>query len=295
MMKTIRYAVAGSHASVALAHVPIPSPGDGQLLIEAMAFGLTPLESPTRLDRLECNVAGVVTAVGPGVIGWSEGDEVLGWCDSGGMSEFAIVDEARVSPRPKNIAWEVAGALATPCTSAYEAIRRAGVDQSSRVVVLGAAGGAGAIAAQMAAMNGADVWGTAPPSRYDSMRQYGIHSLEVQHIDPSDSWVGDTDMIIDAIGLPDETLAEFRRPFVSVVPSSEPASLAVVVEMMSAKRLRLMFEEFVAFDDPIRVIERVVTLEHPGTVGVNVHPVNYDLQQTEQVDLKEHDLTLGGE
>lgn len=169
----------GGPETVQSVRVPVPEPGAGEVLVRVRAtalhagdvhimrgepllvrvfFGLRGPKVATR----GMDVAGTVAAIGPGagVDAPAVGDEVVGELPGGGLAEYAIAPVARVVARPAAIDAVAAAALPVSAGTAWQALDLAGdrVGAGRRVLVVGASGGVGTYAVQLAALRGAEVW-----------------------------------------------------------------------------------------------------------------------------------------
>jgi NADPH:quinone reductase-like Zn-dependent oxidoreductase len=162
-------------------------PGEGQLLIRVRAAGINPFEAKLREGMMEGqiplsfpaaqgnDVAGVVESVGPGVSGFSVGDEIVGsTARRGAQADYALVAQAKALPRPEHVSWEVAGSLWTVGTTAQAMVNAVGLSAGDLVLVSGASGGVGALASQLAAHRGATVIGVAGERNHEWLRSHGI-------------------------------------------------------------------------------------------------------------------------
>ncbi len=140
------------------------------LLTRIMGFGLRRPTVPVRGRDL----AGVVEAVGPHVTRFRPGDEVYGTSETGTYAEFAAVPHYRLARRPNIITWEQAAVVPTSGTTALQAVRDCGqVRSGQRVLVIGAAGGVGSFAVQLATALGARVTGVCGTTKTDLVRRLG--------------------------------------------------------------------------------------------------------------------------
>ncbi|GLF98832.1 SDR family NAD(P)-dependent oxidoreductase [Streptomyces yaizuensis] len=136
-----------------------------------MALGMVPDR-----DALFAEVAGVVTGTGPGVTGPVPGDRVMGLVP--GCTVFAteaVTDQRLLLPVPQG--WSFAQAATVPVAylTAYDAlVRLAGVGKGTRVLIHAAAGGVGMAAVRLARHLGAEVYATASPAKWDTLRAMGI-------------------------------------------------------------------------------------------------------------------------
>src|SRR6478752_7106661 len=100
--------------------------------------------------------AGLIDAVGPGVNGWRVGDAVLGE-DDATLAEYAVVDQACLAPKPDALSFEEAAAMPLAAVTADLCLRQGGVKPGHRVLIIGASGGVGTFAVQLAAARAAAV------------------------------------------------------------------------------------------------------------------------------------------
>lgn len=119
------------------------------------------------------DVAGVVDAVGKDVTRLRPGDEVLGWC-RGAYAEYACAAEDHFVPKPANITFEQAAAVPIAATTALQGLRDKGqLRPGQTVLVIGASGGVGTFAVQIAKALGADVTGVCSTRNVEMVRSIG--------------------------------------------------------------------------------------------------------------------------
>lgn len=172
--------------------VEVPAPGPGEVTIEVRAAAVNPYDykrytgafgtDPSALPmRLGGEVSGVVTAVGADAQGPAGpirvGDEVLARVD-GGYATAVNTRAARVVPKPVDVSWEIASGIQAVGGTAVHTVVATGVAAGETVLIHGAAGSVGSIAAQLAVARGARVIGTAAPSRHERLRGYGVEPVE---------------------------------------------------------------------------------------------------------------------
>jgi NADPH:quinone reductase-like Zn-dependent oxidoreductase len=186
-MKAVRYEKYGPVDILDVVDVPDPVPGPGQVVVRVQAAGINPGEAKIREGLLDAqwpatfpsgqgsDLAGVVTAVGPGVTVAAVGDEVIGYTDDrASQAEYALVEEGHLTDKPAAVPWEVAGSLFVVGATAYAAVRAVALQPGDVVVVSGAAGGVGTIAVQLARQAGATVIGLASEPNHDWLAGHGI-------------------------------------------------------------------------------------------------------------------------
>jgi NADPH:quinone reductase-like Zn-dependent oxidoreductase len=173
-VKAVRFDEYGGVDVLKVADVPKPEPGPGQVLVQVKAAGINPGEAKIRDGLLHyrwpstfpsgegSDLAGVVAQTGPGVTGWSAGDEVIGYTDNrASHAEYVVAEEQNLTAKPAGLPWDVAGSLFVAGATAYAAVRAVAPTEGDTVVVSGAAGGVGSIAVQLARLDGATVIGLA--------------------------------------------------------------------------------------------------------------------------------------
>ncbi|MDQ4069938.1 MAG: NAD(P)-dependent alcohol dehydrogenase [Actinomycetota bacterium] len=138
-------------------------------LMRVIGFGL---HGPkTRVPGLD--LAGTVEAVGRDVSGLEPGDEVFG-TGTGSFAEFSVAKPGRLAPKPANLTFEQAAAVPGSATTALQAVRDKGqVCPGEHVLVLGASGGVGTYAVQLAKAFGARVTGVCSTGKTDLVRAIG--------------------------------------------------------------------------------------------------------------------------
>ena len=148
--------------------VPKPTPAGRELLVEVKAISVNPVDYKIRLRAapdeqlpriLGWDVAGVVGEVGPEAQLFKRGDEIY-YAGSihrpGGNSEYHVVDERIVGHKPRKLGFAAAAALPLTTLTAWEGlfdrlgISRSGADRGKSLLLIGAAGGVGSIAIQLA-------------------------------------------------------------------------------------------------------------------------------------------------
>ncbi|GAB7050574.1 NADP-dependent oxidoreductase [Catenuloplanes indicus] len=181
-MRAVRYAETGPSSVLRVDDdVPEPHAGPGRVRIAVVAAGVNAWDWKVRSGLAGIAVtgpripggdaAGVVDEVGDGVTGVSVGDAVFGVSAGGATAEHAVLTHWAVTPAA--LSFEVAAGLPTPAETAVRALDAIDV-RAGTLLISGAAGGVGLVAAQIARERGARVIGTASPARHDLLRRLGI-------------------------------------------------------------------------------------------------------------------------
>ena len=223
----------GSADGFRLERIPVPVPRRGEVVlrVEATAlnagdvrlmlgdpllvrpvFGLTRPKHPVR----GMEVAGTVVAVGPNAIGAELGERVVGeLVGGGGLASHVAVPADRLVPIPPDVTSVTAACLPVAAGTAWQALDRAGIGTHSesrlerhrsehavpRVLVIGASGGVGTFAVQLAALRGAEVWATCGERNSRLVEHLGaVRTLDHRRSPLSALPAGHFDAVIDIAG-----------------------------------------------------------------------------------------------
>jgi NADPH:quinone reductase-like Zn-dependent oxidoreductase len=168
-----------------------PDIGDDDLLVRVRAAGVDPgvwhlmtglpylvriggfgLRAPKARVR-GTDLSGRVEAVGRNVTHFRIGDEVFGVCD-GAFAEHARVGEDKIALKPADLSFEQAAAMPSSALTALQGLRDHGeVQAGQHVLIIGAAGGVGTFAVQLAKTFGAEVTGVCSTTKTDLVRSIG--------------------------------------------------------------------------------------------------------------------------
>ncbi len=198
-----------------------PTAGAGQVLIRVRAASVNPIDWKIRRGSLRFvhplrfphilgfDVSGDVEAVGPEVEGFEPGDPVFAMLDghAGGYAEYALA--TAVAHKPEELTYEEAAALPLAGLTALQSLRDlAALARGQRLAILGAAGGVGHLAVQIAAAIGAHVTAIAGPTSQQFLR--GLGAERTIDYTTEDFTAGDEafHVIFDAAGASDFTLCD---------------------------------------------------------------------------------------
>jgi NADPH:quinone reductase-like Zn-dependent oxidoreductase len=174
-----------------LGRIPRPEIGDGEVLVRVRAagvdrgvwhlmagepyairlagFGVRTPKNPVRGSEF----AGVVEAVGTDVTTVGPGDEVYG-IGRGSFAEYVVAPAGKVALKPSSLTFEEAAAAPVSGSTALQAVRDHGrVRPGQSVLVIGASGGVGSFAVQIAKASGAEVTGVSSTAKVDFVRSLG--------------------------------------------------------------------------------------------------------------------------
>jgi len=173
--------------------------------IRLAGYGLRAPKNPV----IGSDVAGVVEAVGNNVTRFQPGDEVFG-IGKGSYAEYVCAREDKLAPRPANLTFEQAAVVAISGLTALQGLRDHGrVESGQEVLVIGASGGVGTFAVQIAKAFGAHVTGVCSTTKVDMVRSIGAdHVIDYTRDDFAE---GDQryDLILDIGG--NSSLSRLRR------------------------------------------------------------------------------------
>jgi NADPH:quinone reductase len=167
-MKALLSRSAGGPETLVLDDIPPPVAAKGQIVIAVKAAGVNYPDVLIIEDRYQFKpqrpfspggeISGIVKAVGEGVTGFAPGDRVLGFCSWGGMVEEIAIDVTLCSQLPDSMSFdEAATFLFTYGTSHYALKWRGQIRAGEKILILGAAGGVGLAAVELARACGAEV------------------------------------------------------------------------------------------------------------------------------------------
>ncbi len=177
-------------------------------LIRVMGFGFR--RPKNRVPGLD--VAGTVVAIGSAVTRFSVGDEVYGIA-RGSFAEYAAAPEKKLAIKPANLSFEQAAVVPVSASTALQALDAGRIQTGQKVLVLGASGGVGTFAVQLAKAFGTEVTGTGSTAKLDLVRALGAdHVIDHTRDDFADG-AQRFDLILDIGGNP--TLSRLRRALTS--------------------------------------------------------------------------------
>jgi NADPH:quinone reductase-like Zn-dependent oxidoreductase len=209
-LKDIDQPVVNDDAVLVQVHAAAVGKGDwltvrGLPYVARMRYGLPNPKHPVP----GFDVAGSVEAAGSNVTQLQQGDEVFGWCD-GSFAEYAAVPQGQLARKPTNLSFEQAAAVPISGFAALQALRDTGaVQPGQKVVIIGASGGVGSFAVQLAKAFGAEVTGVCSTKSIDMVRSIGAdHVIDYTQQDFTRSGQR-YDLILEMAG--NRSLADLRR------------------------------------------------------------------------------------
>ena len=296
--------VAGT-AGVKLVERPEPQAAINDVVIQIHASGLTGDEltwPSTWTDRVGRDrtpsipgheLAGVVTALGYGTTGLSIGQRVFGltdWYRDGTLAEFVAVQARDLTPLPGDLDFAEGAALVMPGLTAWQRLFEHGRLQAGQsVLVHGAAGVVGSMAAQLAREAGAYVIGTGRASARQTALDFGAQEFVDLEKDALED-IGKVDLVFDVLGgdiakrsagviRAGGTLVTITGPLearpadgltIDFVVISDRAQLSEVAQRVRNGRLRTNIGNVATLDDAVAAFNRTERVK--GKTIICVHP-----------------------
>lgn len=226
MMRAIVQDVYGSADVLRIAEIARPEIGDDEVLVQVRAAGLDRgtwhlMAGLPYIVRLGfgfrgpknpipgLDVAGTVEAVGANVTRFEVGDEVFGTA-KGSFAQYVAAEQDKLAQKPESLTFDQAAAVPVSALTALQALRDgARVDPGQHVLIIGASGGVGTYAVQLAKFFGAEVTGVCSTAKTDLVRSIGAdHVIDYSREDFAEGSQR-YDVILDIGG--NATLTRLRR------------------------------------------------------------------------------------
>jgi NADPH:quinone reductase-like Zn-dependent oxidoreductase len=152
--------------------------------------------------------AGTIEAVGPGVTGWQVGDRVLGE-DDATLAEYAVVPHGCLVRKPETLSFEESAAMPLAAVTADLCLAAGHIEAGHRVLIIGASGGVGTFAVQLAALKGATVTAVCSTRNVDLVRSLGATEVVDYTRDDFTNAGRVYDVVVDLVG--NRSLLQLRR------------------------------------------------------------------------------------
>jgi NADPH:quinone reductase-like Zn-dependent oxidoreductase len=193
-MKACTIAAFGGRDKLTISDLPTPEIGEGEVLVRIRAAGVNPVDWKIREGRLKdlfphefplvlgWDMAGVVEAVGHSARRFAPGDEVYAYArrpvvQHGTYAEYIVLPESYITRKPSNLDMVEAASIPLTTLTAYQALFDAGrLKRGQSVFIMGASGGVGSSAVQLAANHGCRVVGLASGRNQAYIKSLGAES-----------------------------------------------------------------------------------------------------------------------
>jgi NADPH:quinone reductase-like Zn-dependent oxidoreductase len=207
-MRAVRLHPPGGPEGLVLEEIETPRPQPGEALVRVRAAGITrdELEWPT--DRLPAipsyELSGVVAAIGPDGDGVAIGESVYaltGFDRDGAAADYTAVPAQILAPKPRTLDHVESAAIPLAALTAWQGLFVHGrLEEGQRVLILGASGGVGHLATQLARWSGAYVIGVASLANVEVVRDLGAHEVLDHTTTRLDDAVEPVDLVFDTVG-----------------------------------------------------------------------------------------------
>jgi len=290
---------------------PKPEPEEGEVVVRIKSAGINPVDA--KLSRgylsdmiphefpvtLGWDMAGVVEERGFSARRFRVGEEVYSYTrrpklQHGAFAEYICLPESYLSKKPINISFEEAAAIPLACLTAYQSLFDAGQLKTGETIgILGASGGVGTFAVQLAKSEGAEVIAVASKANHNYLKELGAdHCIDYKDQDVVQAVKAianeGVDFVFDAVGgevtgegvkalhqkgrlvsianrgdnIPDDV----QFSFVFVEPNSR--QLDHIREMVEAETLRVHLQQKYSLDDINQALEQISTGHTTGKLVV---------------------------
>ena len=179
MPTVFRFTGYGGPETQEFAEVDKPRPGPGEIVVRVMAAGVNPVDHKVRSGRFASfqqrpmpsefgsEISGVVDGIGPGVEGFSVGDEVFGSPapGHGAFCEYTVTTVDTTAKKPAQLSFTDAAVLPVAAATAYDGVAQLDLSAGQTLLITGIGGGVGVAAAQLARNAGVTVFGTASEAK----------------------------------------------------------------------------------------------------------------------------------
>jgi NADPH:quinone reductase-like Zn-dependent oxidoreductase len=186
LSRVVRYHRYGGPEVLEVDEVPTPEPGAGQLRVSVRAAGVNAIDWKRRRglfardqalkepQGVGSELSGTIDAIGPGVNGWSPGQDVVGRVAGGAVATEAIARPDNLVIKPSWLPFDRAAVLPVAAETSYRTLGMLDVQPGQTLLIHAAAGGVGLTASQLAIARGVEVIGTASPGHHEFLRKLGV-------------------------------------------------------------------------------------------------------------------------
>jgi NADPH:quinone reductase-like Zn-dependent oxidoreductase len=224
-MKSVVYSQYGSAEVLEISEVEVPAITENQVLVKVQAVSINPADwhfmrgtpylvrlqsglTKPKIGKFGLDMAGVVESVGASVSEFQVGDEVFGE-SMGVLSEYAVLGKNSLALKPANLNFEEAAAVPMAGFTAIQALRdKAKVEAGQRVLIVGASGGVGTFAVQIAKSFGANVTGVCSTGNVEMVKSIGADRVIDYTKEDFFTGVDEYDVIVQTAG--NYTLKQLR-------------------------------------------------------------------------------------
>lgn len=244
MTKTLVFTAFGGPETQQLVDHDVPAPGPSEVAIEVKAAGVNPADWKIRAGQMDDHwnlpapmgreASGIVTAIGDEVEDFTIGDEVLGLAAKGHgtFAQYTVLNGRQTVAKPEELSFAAAAALPVAGATAYDVTHQIELKPGETMVILGAGGGVGLMAAQIGKVHQFNVIGVASAAKQQLVEAAGATFVEsgtgaadrVREIAPDG-----VDLMIDLVG---------GQPLRDIAPmAKDPALILSTADPQTAQEL----------------------------------------------------------
>jgi NADPH:quinone reductase-like Zn-dependent oxidoreductase len=207
-MRAVRLGEPGRIENLTVEEIATPTLGHGEVLVRVHAAAITRDEWEWPVDRLPATpsyeLSGVVAVVAPGVDSVAVGDPVFALTSfdrDGAAADYVVVPAELLAPKPRSLDHVSSAAIPLAALSAWQGLFDHGrLEGRQRALILGAAGGVGHLATQLARWRGAHVIGSASSTSGEAAREYGAHEVVDGSVTSLEGTLETVDLVFDTVG-----------------------------------------------------------------------------------------------
>jgi len=279
-MKAVRIHAFGGPEEVNVESLAVPEPRSNQAIVRVVAAGINPVDwmirehsyNPKGADRVPITLgqdfSGIIERPARDAeSGFQKGDEVFGqvW---GSFAEYVAVAEDQLARKPKAVDFVTAAALPMAGLTAWQAmIETAGVSRGQRVLIHGAGGAVGSLAAQLAKWRGARVIATASPPSFAFLRRVGVDHVIDYERERFDDLVSGVNVVLEHLGGDVQ-----RRSFRVMKRGGMLINLIGEIDRAAAKKAQVKGVLF-GLEYDVADLERLAGLAEAGIIDPHVSKV----------------------
>ncbi|HMB41014.1 MAG TPA: NADP-dependent oxidoreductase [Balneolaceae bacterium] len=292
-MKAAFFEEFGESGNIKYGNIDKPEPGEGEVLIQIEAAGVNPVDAAVAKGMLNeaipatfpaipgWDVAGTVKQRGHSARRFKEGDKVYAYArrpevKDGTFAEYIAIPESYVAKRPERLTAEESGGVPLVGLTAYQALFDAGeLQEGETVLILGASGGVGSMAIQLAKWKGANVIGVAGSSNQEYMQKLGADET----IDYSKGDVGEAVRKTEPSGVDMIFHCSRGNSLAQSADTLKENGRLISITNSNPDRRDDLFFEYVFVEPNAVQLEHLAELADNGHLSVHVSKT-YDLNET---------------
>jgi NADPH2:quinone reductase len=288
----------------------------GHMVVEVKATSVNPIDTMLRSielpwstdlpEILHGDVAGIVTEIGEGVIGFNVGDEVYGMAGGingvdGALADFMLVDARLMAKKPNTLTMKQAAALPLVAITSYEAlVEKMNVQEGDNVLIHGATGGVGHIAIQLAKVLGAKVTATYSSANLaiaktlgaDNLVDYKTESVS-DYVQAYTGGVG-FDKVFDTVAGDNIEksfeAARFNGHVATILPIADPLKIALKSLSFHSILMLIPLCHGINHTSHGRILTEIATLVDAGKITPIIDESNFSIWEV----AKAHDYLASG-